>query len=329
MRVLVCHSGQERCGVGQYGRALDVSLGRVPDVEVVAFSYADLNAVTATAATGNVALFHFEPGLIGDVNRFQSTVKALRQKGAKIVFCCHMFDAEVQKHYGVLVDRFVLHRTYYGAPTKGVVIPLGCPVYSPAERAGLRAKLGFAEGQIVLTTVGFLTKWKRTPEVADAVASALPPGAMLVHIQAPWPFNPAGAGAAGEDVALKAVAARHVRLHVSTEFLPEDRLLDLVHASDLGFVFHGIDTCSVSAATKAFISGRCPVVVTGSTHASDMIRGVKRVNGLDLRAFGQEVVKVASDPDLLQKLRDGAVKEYERLNMDAVARRYVEEFQRL
>jgi glycosyltransferase involved in cell wall biosynthesis len=178
--------------------------------------------------------------------------------------------------------------------------------------------------------VGFLTQWKRTPEVAAAVAEALPPsGGMLVHVQAPWPYDPVGARAAGEDAALKAVAAKYPRLEVSTEFLAEERLLDLIYASDLGFVFHGIDTCSVSAATKAFVSGRCPVVVTGSTHASDMIRGVKRVSGFDPKVFGQEVVKTASDPALRERLREGAAKEYERLNMDAVARRYVEEFAKL
>jgi glycosyltransferase involved in cell wall biosynthesis len=329
MRILVCHSVAERCGIHQYGHALDVSLRKLP-VEVLSFDYSNLNALTGVVGQRDVVLFHFEPGVIGNQAVFQSALRTVRARGGKVVFCCHMYEDGIGRTYGSMVDRFVLHRTYYGAPPKSAVIPLGCPVYSPAGRDELRQQWGFPSGVFVLTTVGFLTSWKRTPEVVAAVVDAISPSGMLVYVQAPWPADSAGALAQREDASMRrTVQGREAQVRFSTDFLPEARLLDLIHASDLGFVFHGIDTGSVSAATKAFISGRCPVVITGSSHSADMIRGVKRVSGFDPRIFGQEVVKIASDAGLLEKLRAGVEAEYQRLNMDAVAKLYVEEFGRL
>jgi hypothetical protein len=115
----------------------------------------------------------------------------------------------------------------------------------------------------------------------------------------------------------------------STDFLAERDLLDLVHASDLGFVFHPIHTGSVSAATKQFVSARCPLVVTSSAHASDIDNGILRVNSFEPSDLAKEVRRVAEDSELRVRLTEGMASEYNRLNMNEVATRYLELFEEL
>jgi len=330
MRIVVVHSDHEKCGVGQYGHQLDRSLVKVPGVEgIVVCNYSTLHAVDVRA--DDRVLCHFEPGLVGDAVAFHGQLRAMRQKRAKIVLCCHLFEPWIGAHYASMVDLFVLHRTYYDAPAKSVQIPLGAPVYEPSgSREALREKFNLPSGKMILTTVGFLTAWKRTPEVVGAVLAVAPPDVCFVRVQTPWPFDAVGASAQREEDALRSVIAPFGGLvQLSTEFMPEGDLLDLVHASDLGFVFHGIDTGSVSAATKQFVSARTPLVVTGSSHSSDIIQGVRRVSGFDPGGFAREVVRVAGDAPMMEKLRKGIVAEYARINMDVVAKRYVEELGRL
>jgi glycosyltransferase involved in cell wall biosynthesis len=336
MRIVVCHSAHERCGIRQYGQQLDRSLAAIPGLELEACDYSNLGSAMETSRAGDVFLFHYEPQLPGDWTLFARRLATLRASGCKTAFVCHWYSEWVPHEYGQLVDLFIRHRYYDGRSfgRRIVEIPLACPTYVPkTSRAELRARFGMpAPGEgLVLTTVGFLTKWKRMPESIDRLLAELSdlPRA-VVHVQAPWPFDVEGSGAAEEDTQLRSLVARYEgRLHFSTDFVPEEELLDRVHASDLGFVFHGRDTDSVSAATKQFVSARTPVVVTDSTHASDLQQGVRRVGGFDPGTFAKEVVRIARDVEEHQRLSDGIRREYERINMDAVAKRYEEELRKL
>lgn len=231
--------------------------------------------------------------------------------------------------WGHLVDRFIVHRPYGVAHDKVVEIPLGCPEYEPPEdRAALRARLGLPADRVVLTTLGFLVRWKRLPETVSALLDRLPPTVFL-QVLTPPPF---GGSAADEIASMQAVLQRHKardRVLFSTEFRSEQALLDRVCASDLGFLFHGQDTGSVSAATKAFVAARTPLVTTGSSHAADLREGVVRVGSFDQRAFAQEVARVAQDEQLRHALRAGMEREQERLRMGAVARKYAALLKRL
>jgi hypothetical protein len=334
VRIVVCHSAHERCGIRQYGQQLDRSLSAFADVK--ACDYTSLEAALQEAQTGDTFLFHYEPQLLGDWVFFRRCLATLRSMGCKTVFTCHWYTEWVPYEYGAYVDLFICHR-YYDGNTYGrhvVEIPLACPVYeATTTRAQLRAKLGMPalEDAIVLTTVGFLTSWKRTPEVVETLLGQLPETPrMFVHVQTPYPFDVASSGAPNDEAWLRRTIERYPgRARLSTEFLPEVDLLDLVHASDLGFVFHGNDTGSVSAATKQFVSARTPVVVTNSTHAADIIQGVRRVGGFDTGEFAREVVRTALDTEERERLRVGISKEYQRINMVAVAKRYIEEIGKL
>jgi hypothetical protein len=318
--LLVVHSPHTRCGVREYGALLDQHLATHTRLDTV--TCGEGHYIVQAARPGMGILVHFEVGIMPW--RFADTVRACKDRGAKVVFCCHVWEPDA--FAWDLPDAVVLHRQYpHPQARRGVLVPLGCPVYVRSEerRAAVRARMGWRTDDVVLTTVGMLAAWKRLPEVADKLCRAIEQsgsGELRVHMQTPWPFS----GARDEEQALRSAAGRHpgVRIQVSTEFLPDADLLDLVAASDVGFLFHGKDTGSVSAATKQFVATRTPLVVTRSTHASDLVNGVVRVASHDVGEFARECVRVAQDRARRSSLAAGMQVEYERINMAAVARVY-------
>lgn len=335
--IVSCHSPHTRCGVREYGLQLDRAFSDV-GASVLGLSYHEHQRAIDTAGPGNVLLVHFEPSLFSGT--YFHVLQQARAKGSKVVFCCHHYDPTLVHGPAANADAIVTHRDpEHIIHHQQSVIPLGCPVYTPREdmRPALRARLGLPEDKIVVTTVGFLAQWKKTPDVIEALLRALPPDAFL-QVHTPYPFDPGQAPA--EEARIRQIfgarrggsafsGGNSLPYSFSTEFLPDHELLDRVYASDVGFVYHGLHTKSVSAATKAFISGRCPVVVTNSTHASDMKEGIFHVGSFDINHFAQGVAAVAKDTNLRAALRRGAEREYERLNMHVVAKQYIDLFRRL
>lgn len=327
LRVAVCHSSHVRCGIHEYGMQLDRALA-ANGLNVTQYTYATLGKLVEETPVGAVAFFHFEPGLIPETG-FTDALYVLRDRGVKIVFCCHWYERRALGGYDGIVSRFVVHREYPDA-TNHVVIPLACPTYElPADKYAARKRLGLPVEATILTTLGFLTEWKRTPEIVEAILSRIR-NDIFVQIHTPYPFNTRGT--ADEEARVSAVLEKYdstKRFSFSTEFLPDKELTERVAVSDLGFLFHGRHTGSVSAATKQFVSARCPLVVTGSNHASDIRGGVVRVDALDPNVFADEVVRVANDESLRARLRDEMSTEYERMNMLSIGERYATLFRRL
>jgi glycosyltransferase involved in cell wall biosynthesis len=267
-----------------------------------------------------ILLVHYEQQLVPV--GFVETLRTLRARGVRVVFCCHWYLYNVLGAYRDLVDAFVVHRPY-GNQT--IEIPLGCPIYEPETgRLDLRARLGFQPDDIVVTTLGFLSQWKKIPATLEAILSKAKNSRLVFQIQTPRHFS--NQESEHEEVAIRAVMAKYpqVQTRLSTDFLPEKDLLDRVYASDLGFVFHGQNTDSVSAANKQFVSARCPLVITESTHGADLKGGVVRVPGFDVAVFAAEVLRIAQNADLRDRLRGDMADEYARINMDVVAEKYME-----
>jgi hypothetical protein len=328
MNVTVCHSHQDRCGIREYGLQLDRSL-RSFGVSVTACSYdhVELGRGVDGLAPGSVLLVHFEPGLVHPSYLIQYLMKA-RSLGARIVFCCHWYEMGYMRQYGPLVDRYVIHR-HYDAEEKATVIPLGCPTYDidrpDKSRERLRERFGLPQDKTILTTIGFLTKWKAVPLATRALLDAVAGRPELfVNIHTPHPFN--AFGAEEDEKQIRLMVDGHPQFRFSTQFLPEEDALDLARASDMGFVLHNIHTGSVSAATKQFVSARRPLVITNSSHSSDMARGVLRVGTFDCGTFAREAVALALDRERLHVLQQEMVEEYIRLNMNMVAASYLSLF---
>jgi predicted GH43/DUF377 family glycosyl hydrolase len=321
IQVAVVNSSHDRCGVHEYGEQLNRAFEGA--VDVIPRTHSDVTAAALSSA--DVVLVHFENGLVSE--RLLETLESAKGHGAKVVFCCHNYSLDIVTPFLPLVDRFVLHREYDDAPSNSIQIPLGCPAYEPEEtREQIRERLGFT-GKIVVTSIGFLAAWKRWGDVIDAVAENLPSDAFLhIHTAIPYSSDPARIA---RDIARIGAALAQGRGEHSTEFLPETVLLDQIYASDMGFVFNPMHTGSVSAATKQFVSARCPLIVTDSTHASDLEEGIARVASFDPHVFAHEVHKVVEDATLRARMAAGMCREYARLNMAATAEKYVRLFEDL
>lgn len=334
MNVTVCHSHQERCGVREYGLQLDKSFQAL-GCTVRPCTFPTLGGAVNEMSVGDILLVHYEPQLVGsDYGGLAAHLIAAHNRGAKTVFCCHWYEHVHMQWFTEhgFVDALVVHRDYGATHAQTVMIPLGCPVYESTEsRAALRARFGLPERATVLTMIGFLVRWKLIPEIVEAALIAMADHPDLhLHVHTPWPFNTWEAQA--ETPRIESIIAHYpagARAHFSTEFVPQQTVLDIAHASDLGLVFHPMHTGSVSAGTKPFVSARRPLVVTNSNHASDLLDGAHRVDTFDAGAVAREAVRVATSPELLGELQAGIVREYGRLNMDAIARRYIEVFEGL
>lgn len=326
MRIIVCHSPFVQCGVRQYGEQLDRAL--MLRVECPSFTYRELAGLVAASVPGDVVLFHFEPGAVLDQGGFATALEALKRKGVKTAFVCHWFDAGVLNHFKT-VDLFILHRDYAGISDPRIrMIPHGCPVYevSDARREELRRVRGWA-GRTVVTTIGFLTGWKQTSVVTDTLLRQMRDPKVLIYAHGSPPL---GQVAVADEGKLRLLEKRHGgRLVFCSEFLLEEQLLDLVAASDLGFVYHGVDSGSVSGATKQFVAARCPLVVTSSSHASDLKKGVSRVPSKDVFPFCREVVRLAGDAASRAHLRLEMEENYAALNWDVTADKFVDALSRL
>jgi glycosyltransferase involved in cell wall biosynthesis len=331
MKITVCHSHQERCGIREYGSQLDrslISLG----AHVIPCSYAYLGEVVAKIERDSIFLVHFEPGLANPWYLTQF-LKAARDRGARTVLCCHWYEYEYMRQYDNFVDRYVIHRDYGPRHPQAVIIPLGCPLYTPvAPQADLRKRFDLPVEATILTTIGFLNRWKAIPDLTRSLLNAIEAYPNIhVRIHTPWPFDGQNYGSDIEEASTREVIAKHQckRVSFSTDFLPEEQTLDLVRASDLGFIYHPFHTHSVSAATKQFVSARRPLVVTGSTHSSDLRGGVVRVGTFDAMSLARLTVATATNADALARLQIEIEREYERLNMNTVARQYMALFETL
>jgi len=333
MKVITCHSHQTRCGIREYGTQLDRSLRGLGAVVLDrSYDHVELGRGVDETAPGDVMLVHYEPGLV-NACYLVPYLRRVKNKGGSVVFCCHWYEPGYLRDYADVVDRFVVHRHYDGwLLANTVVIPLGCPVYDidrpERSTSALRDRFGLPQDKIVLTTIGFLTPWKAIPDVARAFVAAVGNETRLhVRFHTPWPFDQRGS--AEHEQQIRQAIAGNTRFGLSTDYLPEEGTLDLARASDVGFTLHNIHTGSVSAATKQFVSARRPLVVTHSSHSSDLHEGVLRVPTFDCGTFARAAIDLAMDPARIETLRRQMAQEYERLNMDAVAGRYLELFKGL
>lgn len=320
--VYVCHSDHERCGIAEYGRQLDVAL-RARGVQVESSNYR--SALKSSIEQNSLLFVHYEPGLMPMA--FLDTLRKAHRSGSRVIFCCHWFSPELLAgELGSYVDTFIVHRNYGLRDPRVVEVPLACPVYTPSKS---RDELRPLPSSIkILTTIGFLSGWKRIPELVEAILKQPTWSEMKdfhLWIQTPAPF----AGDQEKQIpAVNAVLEKYGRTRVtfSTKFLSEQELLDHVYASDIGFIFHGQNTNSASAATKQFVSARTPLITTGSSHSSDVREGVARIATFDVDVFAREMLTIARDDVRMGGLRTGMEREYERLNMDTVAAQYAEIF---
>lgn len=332
MKLIVCHSPNvTNCGITVYGRQLDRAFLAAGGIDLRPLSFREPEAIVLASGPGTVLLVHAENSFfVNATYDVAAVLRRVRARGTKIVFCCHWFSAEFGARWAPCVDVFVIHRGYPGVDgSRMVEIPLGCQPYTPvADRIALRARYGLPAESIIVTTIGFLARWKCLPRILSELLPRLQKKCKRIFLQilTPIPCN----GDADEVKQVKKVLAKFDTPHFfSTDFRPDEELLDRVHVSDLGFLFHGEHTGSVSAATKTFVSARTPFVITQSTHVSDIRGGVVRVPDFAPGPFADVVKQLIGDPQRIFGLRQDLKIEYARLLMDVVAAKYIALFKGL
>jgi len=324
--LVVFSSPQTQCGIAEYSRDLDVQL-RAVGVNVRQHTLAELD-VLRNVQPGTVLLLHVEPSLLP--TDFDNALATAISRGAYVGVCFHYLDEVLYRRFANRSHAMIAHRNYGISDPLLHEVPLGCPVYdapSDSRRRQLREQLGLPVDATIVTTVGFLSPWKKIPEVSLQLLAQMPDQSrMFLQLVCPAHFS---GESRGEVEKLQQVHSLHAhRSYWASSFVPVSELLDRVAASDLGFVYHQVNTGSCSAATKPFVSARCPVVVTSSNHASD-VAGAYRVPNFDVGSFAQTVLDVARDPRMLQDLRSRMQADYERLNMNRVAQMYVDVYRKI
>lgn len=316
--LLVLGSPHKQCGIREYGAALNAQFEEL-GATVRGAHLQDLSLLRS--ARGDV-LIHVEPSLL--LPALDDAVKEASSNGARVVLCFHAFTDAIFRRLESLVSAMVVHRGYGVEHPKLHHIPLGCPIYEPTKSVQeLRAQYGLPNETTVVTTFGFLVAWKRFPETAAEFLKQLesePESRVFLQMLCSPHFVPYPEG----ERRLREIVGDSPMVQLQTVFLSQEELTERLYASDLGFVFHGENTGSVSAATKQFVAARCPLVVTSSNHAEDMLGAAKAPVGL--KGFVRHVLDVVKKPEEIAKLKRASELEYRRLNMKKVAEQYLELF---
>lgn len=184
----------------------------------------------------------------------------------------HMIDrftTRVMVHSATVLDAVQRERPNLSI-ADAIVIPLPLYPYNPTDgaRDRVRRDLGLSDPSDVLCVhFGLLRAYKGTLELAAVWTNSRPQGAILCI----W-------GKADDQMesALRASAEVDSTISLDPNFIPEQRLHDLLAAADLAVLpYHQIYT---SASVALAAAAQCPVLVP----ASDSMKEVQTLAGADL-----------------------------------------------
>lgn len=261
----------------------------------------------------------------------ENYLNLLRSQGARVLFTLHtatQVAAQLASRIGAPHKSVITHRFSQEAPGS-VVIPMPCTsIGISPSRAILRDWFGFPEDAFVVSTVGFMIPWKAHAEIAESLTAWLTENPSI-HLQiiASEHFNESLKGHAQEcRLRLERVASRFKEGRVRhIDGYPSDlELVERLSVSDLGYVWCPFDTASSSAAAAQFVTAKCPLVASASTHYEGMGDGVLRAEKTDVAGFARLIQKTAKDFTLLEKLRAGQWATYKNRNYLMTAMKHLE-----
>ena len=315
-------SGKERCGINEYSKGLSAQM-RLQGATVSEHLLSDVSLI-ASAGAGAEILVHAEPSIVPQ--GIYAALKTSRSRGAKVVVCFHYCEAGFMRPFAEVADVLVTHREYGISNPKIRVVPLGCPLFEPpGDLPALRRKYGLPEGKALLTYVGFLSAWKRTPDLVQQLLPELERRGAVLQLICPTHFS---GDPTGEVAKMRRLTENRPTVIWISNFPVEAEVLERAACSDLGIAYHGQNTGSVSATNKMLVAARVPLLVTCSTHDSDHA-GAEHTPSFDLVAYARRAAELAHDRAALARLREGSQRDYDRMNQIVVARRYLELFKEI
>src|SRR3990167_111053 len=207
-------SGKQACGVNEYSTGLARQM-RLAGAQVTE-ELRDDAALLSSARPGAEVLIHIEPSLLRQ--GFDAALRTAYLRRAKIVLCFHYFDGNLLRRFADSADVLALHRDYGVKHSKIRQVPLACPVYAPTDRNALRRKYGLPEGKKIVTTLGFLTAWKRIPETVQRLLPELERRGVLLQLLCPTHYS---GDPSKEAKKLRNVIHGHPSVLWQSTFLPE------------------------------------------------------------------------------------------------------------
>ena len=267
------------CGIAVYTDRICDSL-RAKGHEVIRLSVEDSNdVITSKFSSGAIFHLHTEPSYIDD-NRAKSLLFAAKTSGLKSIVTMHYSTKMHCNQMSKNCDFVLLHKNNGEDAANIKYIPMGCPVFDKKNKAELRKKYGINEGLAVVSTFGFLVSWKRFDEVAAGFTQIFKKNpAVVLQMVTSFHKKMEGDSISVYNTVKKIFEKNDVlnRVIWKTEFLHEQEMLERLALSDVGFLYAPVDTGSISAAAKEFVSARLPVVISNSTHFQEMQIGCLKV----------------------------------------------------
>lgn len=330
MKVALYSSKRPRCGIATYSSYLEKALRKMgADVRHWG-SFGDPDQTFSEIRAWNPEVFHIQheraimpPDAV--LGKFTNERAGQRRKNVITLHTETEQSVEFTRRNGI--HAVVIHRLPK-LLQDAHVLPMPCPPQEgEVQHNGLRQRHGFPIDAFIVSTVGFMLPWKMTVEV---VSHLLPWLALRSHVYlqiiAAQHFAPDAVDYMRKCSKTLATLSTEVggRIRHVSHYPSDQEVLERLLLSDLGYVYCPFDTGSASAAASLFVSARCPLVTSDSTHYEHLMCHAIRVPKDDLGRFAKTVVATAKDPDLLLRLRESNEFLYAEANYMECAKKHME-----
>ncbi len=333
LKIALYSSNRERCGISTYTEHLGNALASIGHDVRHWGSAPPHQKAFAEILSWRPDIFHVqhETSIMPPDDLLVAQVKALKEVGCRSFITIHT-ESESTVHLGRRISEIgsgkaISHRPNPKYPEVEVVTMPCTSMGMLPDRASLRRKFGLPEGAFVLSTVGFMIPWKEHPRICELLVPWLKVRRdIYVQVIASEHFNKdmisySQLCSAGIAKASNLVDGR-IR-HISG--YPSDaELVERLAASDLGYVWCPFDTGSSSAAAAQFVTARCPLVATDSSHYQYLGAGILRGPKKSMEGFVDLIRDVAGNAEVLERLRAAQWSEYRERNYIEAARKHLD-----
>lgn len=308
-KVAMVFTQVNNCGVGQYTRMLNASIGEATDVIPVDILSLDPKAV------GDADIVHVQHEPSISPKNLEGSMREWKNEGQRVVVTYHNIDPNLVSHHlnDQLVDLALIHWPPIGHeipkdPRIKILGGMGCPVFDPPKwdtRVEMRKIFSLKPESRVISTFGFASVGRGHFEVPEEMVAYLVANSDVeMQIITPGNFlNDLGLQIVYQN--LIDLATRYNlrdRIHLLTDFMPDREVLQRLWCSDVGYLYLGVNTMSSSSAIRFFISARLPTVITPTTHFTDVKRGIVCTDGFGLAEFCQVIIGLLNDSEKRNRL---------------------------
>lgn len=333
MRVALYSSKKPRCGIATYSEYLEYELRRLGTDVRHWGSLVNDDAVFSEIRSWSPDVFHvqYERSIMPARGVLGSFTRDCAARGRKNVVTFHSESTESTEllsfkcFHGVIVHWIP---QFVGAK----IIRMPCPVYAPSDKGKLRGRYGFATDAFVVSTVGFLLPWKKTEEIVRLLVPWLkkrPKAVLQVIASMHFSQDSRSYSDVCSATLRKLSASVDGRIKHISGYPSDVEVLDRLALSDLGYVYCPFDTASASAAASLFVSARCPLVTSTSTHYDHLIPYTVQAPKENTETFAGTIVKSAEDAALLLRLRSAYERLYAETNYNEAARTHLNIYESL